>query len=255
MKKYSSLILLALLCVTASCKKKDLKAREERTPEIVYQSDSLVITQLTENIYRHTSFFYSKDFGKVPCNGMIIKDNNEVLLFDTPATYNESKTLIKWIKNELKAKINGVVATHFHEDCVGGLEAFKENKIPSFARNATIAYTKAKHFPVPETGFERDTVITVGSKKAEARFFGEGHTKDNIVGYFPDEKVLFGGCLIKEINAGKGNLNDANVSDWAETVRKIKKEYPDVQIVIPGHGETGNKQLLDYTINLFTNKK
>lgn len=253
-KRYRFFIILSFLCTVISCKKSSLKSHKEHKPEIVYQSDSLRITKLTENTYLHTSFFYSEDFGKVPCNGMIVKDKDEALLFDTPTTYNESKVLIRWVKNELKAKINAVVATHFHEDCVGGLEAFKENNIPSVARNLTIAYTKAEHFPVPATGFEHDTLLTVGNKKVEARFFGEGHTKDNIVGYFPYDKVMFGGCLIKEINADKGNLNDANVTDWAETVKKIREEYPDVKIVIPGHGDYGNKQLLDYTIHLFTNK-
>ena len=39
-----------------------------------------------------------------------------------------------------------------------------------------------------------------------------------------------------------------------EIVEKIKKEYPNLKIVVPGHGETGNQKLLDYTIKLFTTK-
>jgi metallo-beta-lactamase class B len=69
--------------------------------------------------------------------------------------------------------------------------------------------------------------------------------------YFPKENVLFGGCLIKEVNVSKGYLGDANVADWPATVEKIKKEYPHVQLVVPGHGEHGNKELLDCTIHLF----
>ena len=62
---------------------------------------------------------------------------------------------------------------------------------------------------------------------------------------------MFGGCLIKELNAGKGYLGDANVTDWSGTVEKVKMEYPNVKIIVPGHGEYGSKKLLDYTINLF----
>jgi metallo-beta-lactamase class B len=91
----------------------------------------------------------------------------------------------------------------------------------------------------------------VGNEKIIAKFFGEGHTKDNIVGYFPSENVLFGGCLIKELNANKGYLGDATLADWSNTVQKIKKEYPKVKIVVPGHGDYGNAKLLDYTIHLF----
>ena len=62
---------------------------------------------------------------------------------------------------------------------------------------------------------------------------------------------MFGGCLIKELDANKGYLGDANVSEWSATVEKVKKEYPDVKIIVPGHGDYGDKKLLDYTINLF----
>jgi metallo-beta-lactamase class B len=46
-------------------------------------------------------------------------------------------------------------------------------------------------------------------------------------------------------------LGDANVIDWSRTVESVKKEFPNVKIVVPGHGEYGNIKLLDYTINLF----
>jgi metallo-beta-lactamase class B len=91
----------------------------------------------------------------------------------------------------------------------------------------------------------------MGKESVIIKFFGEGHTRDNVVGYFPSEKILFGGCLIKEVGARKGYLGDANVADWSGTVRKIKKHYPSVNIVVPGHGAFGNKRLLDYTIRLF----
>lgn len=83
------------------------------------------------------------------------------------------------------------------------------------------------------------------------KFFGEGHTSDDIVGYIPSEKALFGGCLIKSLKAGKGNLEDANINEWSTTVEMIKKEIPELAIVIPGHGKYGNEKLLDYTIELF----
>jgi metallo-beta-lactamase class B len=53
------------------------------------------------------------------------------------------------------------------------------------------------------------------------------------------------------LEAGKGYLGDANVADWSGTVEKVKREYPNVKIVVPGHGESGNQKLLDYTIHLF----
>ena len=80
---------------------------------------------------------------------------------------------------------------------------------------------------------------------------GEGHTRDNVVSYFLDEKVLFGGCLIKSLKSGKGNLADANTAEWSNTVKTIKRQFKDVEMVIPGHGKPGGIELLDYTIEMF----
>lgn len=65
---------------------------------------------------------------------------------------------------------------------MGGLNAFHKHDIISIANSKTIEIAKEK---------------------------SEGHNTDTIVGYYPHEKVLFGGCLIKELNATKGNLADA----------------------------------------------
>ena len=94
-------------------------------------------------------------------------------------------------------------------------------------------------------------ILNVGNQKVYLKFFGEGHTKDNVVAYYPAEKAMFGGCLIKELNATKGYLGDANVQAWSATVEKVKNTYPDVKIIIPGHGRVGGVELLDYTIKLF----
>jgi hypothetical protein len=86
-------------------------------------------------------------------------------------------------------------------------------------------------------------------------YFGEGHTKDNVVAYYAKDQVLFGGCLIKEQGATKGYLGDANLQAWSGTVSKIKQRLPNVQTVVPGHGAVGNQSLLDYTIQLFKSEQ
>lgn len=223
-------------------------------PKIIYQTDDLIITQLSEHSYQHTSYFRSEDFGKVDCNGMIIQDENEAVVFDTPADSVSSIELISWVNSKLNKKIVAIIATHFHVDCVGGLIEFHKAKIPSYANFKTIELTKQKGFNIPKNGFKDSLVVNVGSKKVEAKFLGEGHTQDNVVGYFPSEHIMFGGCLIKELGAGKGNLEDANIAQWPKTIEKIKKEFPSVKLIIPGHGKYGNQELLDYTSKLFNTR-
>jgi len=240
------LIITSVIVLNCGFQKQDAFKSEE-----VYKSNDLVITQITENSFVHTSFLQTNDFGNVPCNGLIVRDNNKVIIFDTPTNDNSSKELIKWINETLHCKINAIIPTHFHDDCLGGLKAFEEDHIPSYANVKTIELAKENNLVIPNNGFTDTLTLKVGDKIVTVKFFGEGHTKDNVVGYFPSENLMFGGCLIKELDAGKGYLGDANIIDWSSTVERVKQEYPDVKIVVPGHGEYGDKKLLDYTINLF----
>lgn len=245
---FNTLLLVWVVLILSNCIP---QKKEKFKPNVVYQSDDLIVTQISSNSFIHSSFLQTQDFGNVSCNGLIVTNNEEAIVFDTPTDDESSQELIKWIKEIRNCKINGIVPTHFHNDCLGGLRAFNESGIPSYAYFKTIELAKENNFVAPENSFMDSLHLNVGSKSVIIKFFGEGHTKDNIICYFPDENIMFGGCLIKELNAGKGYLGDANVADWPATVEKIKREYPSVKIVVPGHGEFGNADLLDYTINLF----
>lgn len=263
-KVFLSLILAGLLVV--SCKEDKRPSKNSSAPKVsentpklgkvnsvVYQTDQLMVKKLSDHVYVHTSFLKTEEYGKVACNGMLVLNKNEAVLFDTPTNDKASKELIDYITEEQNAKIKAVVPTHFHKDCVAGLGAFYDNNIPVYASEKTIKLMKENEnsLYIGITGFEGVLVLDVGGKKVFATFFGEGHTKDNIIAYFPSGKAIFGGGLIKAIGAEKGNLEDANVNAWPKTVRKLKKKYPDIRIVIPGHGEPGGAELFDYTIHLF----
>ncbi|WP_347218549.1 CHM family subclass B1 metallo-beta-lactamase [Chryseobacterium sp.] len=221
------------------------------TAKEIYSSENLIITQISENSFIHTSFKQTNDFGNVPCNGLIVKNGNETIVFDTPTNDKSSEELIQWINKTLHSKINAIIPTHFHDDSLGGLLAFHNHHIPSYSYSKTIELARENNFVTPQNSFNNALVLKIGNETVTAKFFGEGHTKDNTVGYFPSENILFGGCLLKELEAGKGYLGDANVSTWSTTVENVKKEYPNVKIVVPGHGEYGDQKLLTYTINLF----
>lgn len=220
-------------------------------PKEVFHSDQLIIYQIAPNSFQHVSFLPTTDFGKVSCNGLLVRDGKEVVIFDTPTNDKSSEMLINWVSKELKCKIVAIVPTHFHEDCLGGLSAFIKQQIPSFANEKTILLAREKNYAIPQFPFNESIEIPFGQKKVFVRYFGEGHTKDNVIGYFSGDEILFGGCLIKELGATKGFLGDANVSEWSKTVHLLKEAYPEIQIVVPGHGKAGSVQLLDYTIELF----
>lgn len=252
MKSMTSLTLIFVFTATIlSCcnhKNTPFKAIE------IYKSNNLVITQIAENSFIHTSYKQTSDFGNVPCNGLIVRNNNETIVFDTPTNNKSSEELIKWIKNTIHCKVNAIIPTHFHDDCLGGLKAFDDNNIPSYAYYKTIEFAIDNNYVAPKNSFRDSLNLIIGTEKIIVKYFGEGHTEDNVVGYFPSENILFGGCLLKELNANKGYLGDANIKEWSNTVERVKKEFPNVNIVVPGHGQYGNSELLDYTIKLFKTK-
>lgn len=239
-KYFLSVLLFILL---TGCKKQQ--------GNIVYESEELKIIKLTNNSYVHVTYLYSDDYGKVSCNGLIYINNNEAVVFDTPSYNNVSEELINWVENDFNSNIKAVIPTHFHVDCLGGLAAFHSRGIPSYANKKTIEMADRGISEIPENGFDNSFELTIGNEKVYCEFLGEGHTSDNSIAYIPADNILFGGCLIKEQGAGKGNLNDANIQEWSNTVTTIKKKYKNLDYVVPGHGKSGGTILLDYTINLF----
>ena len=216
------------------------------------QAQQVLLKQLTKNTFIHTSYLQTEDFGHVPCNGLVVRNGQQALVFDTPTDDQSAKELIRLVQDSLHCQIIAVVPTHFHNDCLGGLKAFHDAGIRSYANNLTVELAKNSGAEVPKKGFQDSLTLEIGREKVWIKFLGQGHTRDNVVGYFPSEKVLFGGCLIKEMGASKGYLGDANVEEWSATVKRVKKAFPRVKRVVPGHGEAGDSSLLDYTQKLFT---
>ncbi|NND32647.1 MAG: subclass B1 metallo-beta-lactamase [Saprospiraceae bacterium] len=183
---------------------------------------------------------------------MVFIDDREAIVFDTPSRESDALELIEWVQKVKEAHIKAVVVNHFHTDCLGSLKAFHKNNIASYARDSTIALASTlRGVEVPRNGFGDKLSLLIGSTEIINQYHGEAHTRDNIVSYIPEERILFGGCMIKAMGAGKGNLEDANVSSWSATVERIRREYPGVKWVVPGHGKPGSSQLFDYTSKVF----
>ena len=184
---------------------------------------------------------------------MVFIDDREAIVFDTPSRESDALELIEWLQKVKEVDIKAVVVNHFHTDCLGSLNTFHKNNIASYAHDSTIALASTiQAIEVPQNGFGKELSLLIRSTEIVNRYHGEAHTRDNIVSYIPEERILFGGCMIKALGAERGNLEDANVRSWSATVERIRTEYPLVKWVIPGHGKPGSSQLFDYTIKVFT---
>jgi len=139
---------------------------------------------------------------------------------------------------------------------MGGLSALHEKGVESIASGKTIQICTSQKLPIPQKAFADSMDLEFEDETVVCRYFGAGHTVDNIIVYFPTSRILFGGCLIKSLNSkGLGNTKEAVIEHWENTITRIKKAYPLTKLVIPGHGVFGDRSLLDHTITLVKEHK
>lgn len=217
-------------------------------------SEDLSLTKISDHCWIHTSWIESEQWGRIPANGLVIKDEQHVMIIDTPWTENQSEELISWINRDWGLTVGMVIPTHFHVDNLGGLKEFHRRGIPSWSLDLTETICREKKLPVPQHTFSKRKILTLGSIEAVLFYPGPGHSGDNFSVYFSPDKVLYAGCLIKaQYNQTLGNLSDASPSLWRESIVSLQTQFPSAEIVVPGHGEQGSTALFDHTLNLLSN--
>jgi glyoxylase-like metal-dependent hydrolase (beta-lactamase superfamily II) len=189
----------------------------------------------------------------IEASGLVVVDGNNAYIIDTPWTQEGTEELIKWItaKNLL---VKSSIVTHFHEDASGGMPFLNQAKIKTYATSLTNKLLDAKQREKSNHEITTNEYVLV-TNTIEVFYPGAGHSKDNIVVWLPKEKILFGGCFVKSINSkGLGYTGDASVKDWPISIQKVIDKYPNVRMVVPGHGKVGDINLLRHTAQLALDK-
>lgn len=213
-------------------------------------SQKLDITHLTGNFYVYTTY---KDIGgrPFPSNGLYLVTGNGVVLIDTPWDETQFQPLLDSILKRHHAKPVLCIATHYHDDRTAGLEYFRSKGIQTYTSKQTLDLCKKHHEKKAEFSFKKDTVFNVGGNKIQTFYPGKGHTQDNIIIWFEQDKVLYGGCFVKSTqSAGLGNIADADLKAWPKSMRKLIKKFPRRQFIIPGHQSWTNNKSLEHTLKL-----
>lgn len=210
----------------------------------------LRVEAVAPGVWRHISVRFVPEYGPVPANGLIVVGKDAAALIDTPWTDEQTALLCEYVEREFGVKIAHVVATHSHGDCMGGLAEAHERGATSYALELTAEFAREAANPVPRRTFTEASGVSLGDMDVELRYFGGGHTRDNIVAWIPQQKVLFGGCLVKRKGGSPGYTAEADLAAWPDTIRKVKAAFPQAEIVVPGHGSPGTLEYLDFTAEL-----
>ncbi len=214
-------------------------------------SDDIELSPIAHGVWVHTTYFDLPEYGRCPANGLLVIDGSKAMLIDLPWTDAQTAVLMDWIAQNLGATVIAVIPTHFHQDCMGGLAEAHRRNADSYALDKTMTLATEKQLPVPHQAFTDELRLKCRKTHVVLRYFGPGHTTDNIVAWLPKQKVIFGGCLVKSINARSlGNTADGDVQAYPMTLKNVRDAYPDAQIVVPGHGRWGGTELIDHTLTL-----
>ena len=85
-----------------------------------------------------------------PANGLILVGPSGSLLIDTGYTPEQARLLVHWSKTNLPRPITQALATHFHSDRTGGIDALKKLRIRTLAYPLTCKLASEHRLRVPE---------------------------------------------------------------------------------------------------------
>lgn len=214
----------------------------------------LEITPINEKLYVYTTYQKYKD-NLASANAMYLVTTKGVILFDTPWDQAQNQPLLDSIKNKHNLQVICVFATHAHEDRAGGFDFFNKKGIPTYASEHTNDILRLEGKPVALNTFKHGKKFLIGNEKFDLEYFGAGHTKDNLVIWFPEYGVLHGGCLVKSAEAvNLGFVGEADLKAWPQTILAIKDKYKQINLVVSGHDDWKTPGALDRTLILLKNK-
>jgi glyoxylase-like metal-dependent hydrolase (beta-lactamase superfamily II) len=209
-------------------------------------------------------------------NSLAVVMGDHLVLVDTPWTPQATKEMLAWLEEQVGPKDVLAINTHFHLDNLGGNQFLVEQHIPVYGSDLTVellaergrasldqtvqwlqaerdprfAQTLADLKLVPPSevfDIHEGLQLKFGEQSLEVYFPGPAHSPDNLVVYFPERKLLFGGCMIIGWDQ-IGNTTDADLVAWPTSVKRL--EQFDFSVLIPGHGERLDPRLLMHTLVL-----
>jgi glyoxylase-like metal-dependent hydrolase (beta-lactamase superfamily II) len=214
------------------------------------------------------------------CNSLLVQcAPREFVWVDTPCTDDATSQVHQWLKRTFTDPNIIQINTGFHNDNLGGNGYLIAQGIPCYGSDLTprlIAerweHTRQMVLPYYAQAGEKvreiflgqrlvppnklyplaqGLTLRAGDESVEVFFPGPSHTADNVVVYFKNKRILFGGCMVKTLAARTpGFVVDADMAAWPISVQKVLDRFPDAQRVVPGHGAAGDLALLPHTIRL-----
>jgi glyoxylase-like metal-dependent hydrolase (beta-lactamase superfamily II) len=215
-------------------------------------------------------WFREGDMEQGHCNNIIIEMKDYLIVVDANYPSGAQRTLSD-AKRISDKPVKYVFDTHHHGDHLYGNPIWTEAGATTLAyigvteelnryeparwqaaakKRSDVAELRRDAPEPPRQTFEKSPfVLKDSTREVRFYFYGWAHTRGDGFVYLPKEKVLCTGDAV--VNGPHNNLADANIGNWPSVIRQAQRL--DVQHVLPGHGEPGNKDLLEGQIQFLTN--
>lgn len=222
-------------------------------PAVAQQHPPLQIEPLDGNkqFFVYTTYGTLDDGSTFPSNSLYVVTTEGIVMIDVPWDTTQTLPLLDSIEKRHGARVVACISTHFHKDRTAGLDRLRHRGIRTYATRQTDSMCVLRGEERAEFLLDKDTVFNFGGVQLKTFYPGPGHTSDNIVVWFPREKVLYGGCFIKSIETNNlGNLEDADPARWPASVARVQRAFPQPRYLIAGHGSFRSLKALQHTAAL-----
>jgi len=255
------LILSSILSLSACGKTEEIPAAETTTesPKEKTKSSLITLNKITDGVWLHTSSQDVPGYGRVPSNGLAVKDGEGLILVNTAWGELATVELVDKLKDETGLDVKKLIVGHFHPDSLAGLDWLETKDVQVYAHPATPGLSATRGTPIPNTSVPELGKLGARVKVGpiEVSYPGPAHTEDNLMVFVTGPKILFGGCAIRAANhKSLGNLTDANLEKWPTALAWAKQTYPDTKMTIPSHGNPeAGITLIDHSLKLLKDRE
>ncbi|MEM9601094.1 MAG: subclass B1 metallo-beta-lactamase [Pseudomonadota bacterium] len=218
----------------------------------------VTLSPIAEGVWVHTTNYTLPGQAPISTNGLVVIDGDAVTLIDAAWGELATLSLIETVREATQLPVTRLIVSHHHPDRTQGVDAAEREGLEVFTHPDTPTLAARAGWPVPNTSVTalKDPQSRTRVGKVEIAFPGHGHAPDNLVAYLPDSRILYGGSAVRGGGAETlGNVDDADLDAWIQSLNWVKATYPDTRLVVPGHGKGGDLSLLDATITLITNAR
>lgn len=213
--------------------------------------NAIELLKVTDDIWTHVSYATIQE-SLVPSNGLIIVGEKGLVLVDTPWNDAQMERLIDFCITTFQVPITQAIITHAHDDRLGGIQTLLKHGIPVHALSVVVEQADKLGYQLPDVIEPMpETDLVLEGIQLTLFYPGPAHTDDNTVIWFDQAKLLFAGCMAKELGAPAFRDIKTNVLyNWHNSLEIVTERFPDIEFVVPGHGKWGTVELLEYTSEL-----